>query len=245
MALTVRRAVALGVAQGICELLPVSSSAHVGLLARDLPVSQRRTLEVALHGGSAAVLPWMLRGVARPSPVVIAAATAPPVLVGALAADAIERRASGPRAIVAGLVAGSAALVLADSMSPSRPISPSSRHRPADGVALGLAQAAALLPGVSRRGATLAAARARGFDRAGASDLSWAVGAPVMAAAAARGVIKADLRADAPALLAGAIAAGATMLALIPARPAIDRVPYRVWAAWRVALAAVAGTLKP
>jgi undecaprenyl-diphosphatase len=52
-----------------------------------------------------------------------------------------------------------------------------------DGLALGLAQALALIPGVSRSGATLAAARARGFSRSDADQLSWAVGLPVIAGA--------------------------------------------------------------
>jgi undecaprenyl-diphosphatase len=52
-----------------------------------------------------------------------------------------------------------------------------------DGLALGLAQALALIPGVSRNGATLAAARARGFSRRDADQLSWTVGLPVIAGA--------------------------------------------------------------
>ncbi len=49
-----------------------------------------------------------------------------------------------------------------------------------DGLALGLAQAAALIPGVSRNGATLTAARARGFRRGAAQALSWHAGLPVI-----------------------------------------------------------------
>ncbi len=52
-----------------------------------------------------------------------------------------------------------------------------------DGLALGLAQALALIPGVSRSGATLATARARGFSRQEADQLSWTVGLPVIAGA--------------------------------------------------------------
>ncbi len=52
-----------------------------------------------------------------------------------------------------------------------------------DGLALGLAQALALIPGVSRSGATLAAGRARGFSRQDADQLSWTAGLPVIAGA--------------------------------------------------------------
>src|SRR5205085_229974 len=61
--------------------------------------------------------------------------------------------------------------------------------RAGDAFALGLGQAAALFPGVSRRGATLAVARARGFARADADALSWHAALPVIAGASAlRGV---------------------------------------------------------
>lgn len=53
-----------------------------------------------------------------------------------------------------------------------------------DGLVLGLAQAVALIPGVSRSGATIAAARARGFSSEDSDRLSWQVGLPVIAGAA-------------------------------------------------------------
>ena len=54
-----------------------------------------------------------------------------------------------------------------------------------DAALLGLAQAAALFPGVSRTGATLAAARALGYSREEASRLSFGVAGPVLAGATA------------------------------------------------------------
>jgi undecaprenyl-diphosphatase len=56
---------------------------------------------------------------------------------------------------------------------------------PVDGLALGLAQATALIPGVSRSGATLAVARARGFERGAATSLSWHAALPVLLGASA------------------------------------------------------------
>src|SRR5258708_24569802 len=52
-----------------------------------------------------------------------------------------------------------------------------------DGLWLGFAQACALVPGVSRNGATLAAARARGFNRADANVLSRHCALPVIVGA--------------------------------------------------------------
>ena len=71
-----------------------------------------------------------------------------------------------------------------------------------DGLALGLAQAVALIPGISRSGATIGAARWRGFARADAHRLSWTVALPVIAGAGLlqglrlrRGGVPAGLRA--------------------------------------------------
>jgi undecaprenyl-diphosphatase len=93
----------------------------------------------------------------------------------------LERRPSSPRALAAGLAVGAAAMAWADTRAETR-----SRMDcgPRDGLALGLAQALALLPGVSRNGATLTAARARGFAREDAQALSWRAGLPVIAGAA-------------------------------------------------------------
>lgn len=246
-ALSVRRAAALGVVQGAAELAPISSSAHVALLAgSSVPAERRRIVEVALHGGTALVLPWVVRDVPARLPhglrgaAFLAASMAPPVAVGAVAADLIERRAAGPVPIALGLVAGAAALAWADH-GEGRPARDASV---ADGLVLGVAQAVALLPGVSRRGATLAAARARGFSREAAGDLSWGAGVPILAAAAARGAVvsarRGELRTDLPSLAVGAGAAAVTLAALAPARGAIERTPYAAWAAWRIVVAAAA-----
>jgi undecaprenyl-diphosphatase len=121
-------------------------------------------------------------------------------------------------------------------------------RRPADaGVAdalwLGAAQAAALIPGVSRSGMTRAAARARGFDRASAAALSREVALPVLVGAAVlKGVRLAQRRpgrGTVAALAAGtAAAAASTTVALRAERAFTGRMPYAAWAAYRTAVAA-------
>ena len=149
----------------------------------------RNSLEVALHAGTVAALALALRGelgqalreLDGRALASMALALAPPAFVGYLMEQRLERRPSGPRALAAGLAVGA-----------SRWPGPTRARRPAaladfaprDGLALGLAQALALLPGVSRNGATLTAARARGFAREDAQALSWRVGLPVIAGAA-------------------------------------------------------------
>jgi len=190
------RAVALGLIQGPSELLPISSSAHTRLipwLAGWEPQAETRdsSFELALHGGACCALtlqmapelrrelgPWGPRKLAG-----TALALAPPALAGLALRGFIERRLSGPRACATGLLAGGVAMALADARAPADGRS-AAQAGPADGLAIGLAQALALAPGVSRNGATLTAARARGFSRPAAQRLSWAAGLPVMAAAA-------------------------------------------------------------
>src|SRR5215213_4702164 len=176
-------ALALGLLHGPVELVPVSSSGHVAALPWLLrwevagwDGARRKELEVALHAGSAAALLI----VARPRqvrPLLLVAAFLPPAVVGLTLERAIEQRLGTPPTLAAGLLAGGAALVLADRVAGDRPAADA---RLSDGLALGFAQAAALVPGVSRNGATLAAARARGFSRPEASRLSWEVALPVL-----------------------------------------------------------------
>ena len=78
-----------------------------------------------------------------------------------------------------------------------------------DGLAFGLAQSCALIPGVSRNGATIATARARGFSRLDADRLSWQAGLPVIAAATALKGLQLTRRGTPPELRAP-FAAGAT-----------------------------------
>ena len=220
-ALTLRHAVALGLLQGPTELLPVSSSAHTELVPwlagwpyASLDGELRKSFEVALHAGAALALALELRGELGRAPgaglLGLALALGPPALAGLALRGPIERHLGGPRSIAAGLALGALAMVFADVRAEQRPGEPRARADAgaADALALGLAQAAALAPGVSRNGATLTAARARGFGRGAAQELSWAAGLPVIVAAV---VLKGArlARAGAPAGTRAALAAGA------------------------------------
>ncbi|MHB1539607.1 MAG: undecaprenyl-diphosphate phosphatase, partial [Solirubrobacteraceae bacterium] len=114
-----------------------------------------------------------------------------------------------------------------------------------DGFALGLAQASALAPGVSRHGATLAAGRARGFARTDADSLSWLTGLPAILAAVTLKTVRLSSCPRAPGqdaeLLAGSSAAFCSTLAAARARPlrraaGSSLLPYSLY---RLALAAL------
>jgi undecaprenyl-diphosphatase len=173
-------------------------------------------------------------------------ALAPPALVGYLLEQRLERRPSGPRALAAGLALGGAAMGWADARPGTRALAD---FGPRDGLALGLAQALALLPGVSRNGATLTAARARGFAREDAHALSWRAGLPVIAGAAAlkasrlgrSRVTRGAPPGAAPTLAVGAGVAFLSTLACAPLiRPGRRGRPLWPFALYRVALALAA-----
>lgn len=195
--LTAAEAALLGFVQGPTELLPVSSSAHLRLVPwllgwrhDRLDPEHRKAFEVAVHAGAALALlvgqrrliSSELRALDARRVLVIALSFAPPAVAGFGFERQIEQRLGGASGTAAGLAAGALAMLAADR-------APQDRGRgdagPADGLALGLAQAAALAPGVSRNGATLIAARLRRFSREQANLLSRTVALPVIAGAAA------------------------------------------------------------
>jgi undecaprenyl-diphosphatase len=104
----------------------------------------------------------------------------PPAGVALAFERPIEQRLGTPRGVAAAQLAAGAALALAD-------LSPASRKREEaglrDGLAIGLAQATALAPGVSRNGATLTAARLLRFERPAANRLSRHAALPIIVAA--------------------------------------------------------------
>jgi undecaprenyl-diphosphatase len=193
--LSVGQAVALGALHGPAELLPISSSAHVALIPwllgwdyGQLDDELRKAFEVALHAGTAAALLITLRGEVSDAVyglnarrlMLIALSFAPPALAGYTLERPIEAHLGTPPTIAAGLIGGSLVMAWADRAPQTR------RHESAgalDALCLGVAQASALVPGVSRNGATLAAARLRRFTREDANRLSRHVALPVIAGA--------------------------------------------------------------
>lgn len=248
--------VALGLVQGPTELLPISSSGHIAVLPRLLgwPVAGadpelRKSVEVALHAGTAVALTVGLRGEVAAAvgsldarrAGLVAWSLVPPALAGLAFERTVEERLGTPLTVAAGLLAGSALLVLGDRAPQRR------SHDEAgwvDGVCLGVAQAAALMPGVSRNGATLAAARARRFRRADANVLSRHCALPVVVGASVLKGVRL-VRRGVPAPVAGTLAAGvlasfASTLASIRLIGLVERDgPLAWWAAYRCVAAGV------
>jgi undecaprenyl-diphosphatase len=193
--LAVSRALLLGAMHGPAELLPISSSGHVAVVPwllrwdyAEIDPELRKAFEVALHAGTAAALLITLRleveeAVRQLSPRLLwfnGLSFLPAAIVGYTLERPIERHLGTPATIALGLVCGSIAMAWSDRSPQARR---AAEAGPVDALALGMAQACALVPGVSRNGATLAAARRRRFTREDANKLSRHVALPVIAGA--------------------------------------------------------------
>ena len=201
------QAVVLGIVQGLTEFAPVSSSGHLILvpwlfhwsILNDPALN--KTFDVALHMGTffgAVAYFWgdirtytagFFRSIAHRSIAgpderlawLIVVGTVPGALVGAALESVIEEHLGAPWLIGVMLVAFGVVLYLVDKIAPHR--RDIDDVRLADALIVGVAQAVALQPGVSRSGVTMTAARARGMDRETAARFSFLLALPIIGGA--------------------------------------------------------------
>ena len=192
-------AIFLGLLQGATEFLPISSSAHLALVEFFLGIEEGGlAFDVALHLGTllgviiyfrrdfsmmftALVKPHVLGDEARTQRLFvlyICLGTIPAVVAGYLLKDAAETVFRAPLLIAGSLAGAGLLLLLADRLG---------KHQRsmktiglADVAVIGLAQAFALMPGVSRSGITMTAGLMRGFNRMSAARFSFLLSAPVI-----------------------------------------------------------------
>jgi undecaprenyl-diphosphatase len=199
-------AVLLGIIQGITEFLPVSSSAHL-ILARaffgwETPPALGLAFDVALHIGTlAAILAFfradilaMVRALptaasTAPSAAgrlmqLIAAGTAPIIVVGLLFTDRIEEALRQPSVAAGALTVGAIAMLVAERLGPRTRSEASLGWR--DAILIGCAQAAALIPGMSRSGSTIAMGMFLGVRRDAAARFTFLLAIPATLAAAGK-----------------------------------------------------------
>jgi undecaprenyl-diphosphatase len=253
--LTLRQAVVLGALQGPTELLPVSSSGHLVLVPRvlgwryaELDAELRKSFEVAMHAGTAAALMIglrrevgeYLREFGPRNIVTLTLSFAPAALVAHRFERRIERSLSEPRTVALALLAGSIAMAAADGRPEERDREDT---RPLDAIAIGIAQACALAPGVSRNGATLTAARLLRFRRRDANVISRQIAVPVIVGAVALKGVRLLKRRDVDGgirsgMAAGAAAAFASTLLSMRLITMLERSrSLRPYAAYRAAVA--------
>jgi undecaprenyl-diphosphatase len=243
----------LGLIQGLTEFLPVSSSAHLTLIPWFFGWSDPGlAFDVALHLGSLLALliyyrqDWILiingaisgerRG--RRLLFLLMAASIPGAIFGFLFEKEAETVFRSPLLIASTLAILGVALWIADVKAPEK--RDLDEIRMTDALLMGVAQAFALVPGVSRSGATITVARALGINRQDAANFSFLMSAPIIAGA---GLLKAHefLRAGVTAVLTAGFVASAvfSLLAIAVLIAYVRTRSYKIFAWYRIALAAV------
>ena len=201
--MTVFQAIILGIVQGLTESLPVSSSAHLVLVpsafgwefdpafafAFDVLVQMGTLLAVIVYFAPTLrdilVAVWSGLRARRPlaDPLarlgwLILLATVPAAVAGLLFHDIVEAAFGNTTAVLFFLLFTGA--VLAGSERFGRQQRTLDQLSGVDAIAVGAAQALALLPGISRSGSTISAGLLRGLQRAEAARLSFLMSIPVM-----------------------------------------------------------------
>lgn len=198
--MTLAHAVLLALVQGLTEFLPISSSAHLILVPRLLGwPDQGLAFDVVLHLGTLTavcvyfradlrgVAAGWARGLARRGAAgpaarlgwMIVAATVPVGLAGLALKDWVETVARNPTLIAATSIGFGLLLWAADRLG--RRARAVERLAWGDALFVGLAQAVALVPGVSRSGVTITAGLAAGLTREAAARFSFLLSIPVIA----------------------------------------------------------------
>lgn len=181
-----------GLIQGLTEFLPISSSGHLvlvpALLGRDGP--DLATSAVLHIGTLVAVLAYFrsdLTEVVRFTPDgtrllrFMAIGTVPAAVAGLALRDPLDRLNEQPRAVAVAMIIAGLVFISTRMLGTGRRLAGEVRDR--DAIVMGLAQALALIPGVSRSGSTIAAGMLEGFEDREAASLAFLLGIPAIAGA--------------------------------------------------------------
>jgi undecaprenyl-diphosphatase len=261
------QAIVMGIVQGLTEFLPISSSGHLilvpYLLGWDDPFLESLAFSVVLHGGTlAALLVYFREDWLRLVPAgfatirdrsfhgdtdrrlawLIAVATIPAIIAALLFNDLIEETIRQAGVVALMLLVGAAILWLADRWGSRLHDLSTLGFRSALGI--GIAQALALIPGVSRSGISISAALFAGLDRESAARFSFLMATPITALALAYETFKL-VRGDvagvelAP-MVAGVVAAFVSgILAIAVLLRFVRTHSYGIFVAYRLVLAAI------
>ncbi len=200
MDLNLTKAIILGFVQGLTEFLPVSSSGHLVLFGEMMGVKDPDTsFIIALHFGTLlSVLIyfrmklWLLcKGLFQPrfneahrTALLICVATVPAVILGLGFKDFFEQSFSN-EVLAATMLLVTGVLLLLPSLAQSlRKNRPDQEINLFHAIIMGLGQALAILPGISRSGATIASGMLAGANPSRAAEFSFLMAIPIIAGGA-------------------------------------------------------------
>ena len=249
----------LGLIEGLTEFIPVSSTGHLLLAAHFLGFeSAGKSFEVVIQLGAVlailTVYSAKLWRVFRDAPhdpaarrfiLAVLVAFLPAVVIGVLAHDFIKTVLfETPRLIAIMLILGGVVLLFVDRMAPVPKHEDAMRLPISMAFKIGLIQCLAMIPGVSRSGATIVGALMLGASKRAAAEFSFFLSMPTMAGAFAYDLYKNRDVLDAAAL--GEIAVGfvvAFLAAVVVVRGLlayVSRYGYRLFGWWRIVVGALA-----
>lgn len=251
-------ALILGILEGLTEFIPVSSTGHILLAGHFIGFeSAGKTFEVVIQLGAvlavlgvyAAKIGRTVAGLptdphARRFAGSVLLAFFPAVIVGVLAHDVIkEVLFESPRLIATMLILGGVVLLVVDRL----PLVP--RHHDAErfpllmALGIGVIQCLAMIPGVSRSGATIVGALAFGADKRSAAEFSFFLSMPTMAGAFAYDLYKnrdvLDMSAIGEIAIGFAAAFVAAILVVRWLLGYVSRHGYALFGWWRIIVGSV------
>lgn len=243
-------ALILGIVQGLTEFLPVSSTAHLILFPWFFNWGgelDSLTFDVALHAGtllSLVICFWKdwIELILRKQKLfmLIVLASIPAGLAGFLLNDYVEHTLRSPLVIAGSLVVFGFIILLAEKMSKTRTVD---TIDVTDALLIGLAQAIALIPGVSRSGITISAGLFRGLEREASARFSFLLSTPIIAGATllhARKLLKTGADHNMSLFLIGFMAAAVSGFAALKFLLSfLKKHPLNIFAYYRFGLAVV------
>jgi undecaprenyl-diphosphatase len=196
--MSVIEAIILGLVQGLTEFIPISSSGHLIILHHFLGVKETGLgFDVALHSGTLIALLlffwrdlWELfRAIFKKSEKtrlawLLVAATIPGALAGFLLEEKAETVFRSVQLVATTMLSFGLIMLLADKFYQKQEEHSDLKHvSDKQALGMGLAQALAIIPGVSRSGSTITTGLFLGLDRVSATRFSFLLGIPITAGA--------------------------------------------------------------
>ena len=207
------KAFILGVVEGLTEFLPVSSTGHLIIAGHWLEFNSESaaSFEVFIQLGAILSVCWyyrarlaaVLQGIGRdPASNLfmgnLAISFLPAAVVGYFAHGYIKTMLFRPEVVAWALIVGGIVILGVERLVGNIPVVQSANIRPRQALGIGIAQILALIPGVSRSGATILGGMVCGLDRRTATEYSFFLAIPMMVAATTYDLAKSwgSLRAD-------------------------------------------------